>query len=59
MRPLLSLILLLALVLPAQAYDLMLRAAPASVYFSPRGGAQDALVQRIEQARESIYVLAY
>ena len=59
MRSLLSILLLLSLALPAQAYDLTLHDAPASVYFSPRGGAQNALVQRIDQARESIYVLAY
>lgn len=59
MRPLLSILLLLTLVLQAQAYDLKLHDAPASVYFSPRGGAQDAIVRRIDQARESIYVLAY
>jgi len=41
------------------AFDLTLRDTPAAVYFSPRGGAQDALVQRIDQARESICVLAY
>lgn len=41
------------------AFDLTLRDTPAAVYFSPRGGAQAALVQRIDQARESIFVLAY
>lgn len=30
-----------------------------SVYFSPRGGAQDALVHAIDNAQESIYVQAY
>jgi phosphatidylserine/phosphatidylglycerophosphate/cardiolipin synthase-like enzyme len=31
----------------------------AQVYFSPRGGAQDALVAEIGKAKESIYVQAY
>lgn len=36
-----------------------LHQVPAQVYFSPRGGAQDALVRTIGQARESILVQAY
>jgi len=59
MRRLLSLFLLLFLACPAQAYDLTLHDTPAEIHFSPRGGAQDALVARIDQARESIFVLAY
>lgn len=43
----------------AQAFDLTLHDTPASIYFSPHGGAQVALVHRIDQARESIFVLAY
>jgi phosphatidylserine/phosphatidylglycerophosphate/cardiolipin synthase-like enzyme len=43
----------------AHAYDLTLHDTQVEVHFSPRGGAQDALVQRIEQTRESVYVLAY
>jgi len=31
----------------------------AQVYFSPRGGAQDALINAIGNAKESIYVQAY
>jgi len=52
-------LLILALALPAQAFNLALHDAPAEVYFSPRGGAQDALVQRIEAAAQSVHVLAY
>lgn len=58
-RSVLSLLLLLFLAIPAQAFELTLHNAPTEIYFSPRGGAQDALVRRIDQARESIYVLAY
>lgn len=60
MRPLFSIFLLLALTSPAQALDLILPAdTPAAIYFSPRGGAQDALVHRIDQAKATIFVLAY
>ena len=51
--------LLLTLALPAQALDFTLQDAPASVYFSPHGGAQDAIVQRIDAATASIFILAY
>jgi phosphatidylserine/phosphatidylglycerophosphate/cardiolipin synthase-like enzyme len=44
---------------PVHAYDLTLHDTPAQVYFSPRGGAQEALIATIGQARESIYVQAY
>ena len=60
MRRLLPLFLLLCLSAPSYALDLTLPAdTPASVYFSPHGGAQDALVQRIDAAKASIFVLAY
>lgn len=60
MRRLIPLFLLLCLSAPSYALDLTLPAdTPASVYFSPRGGAQDALVQRIAAAQKSIFVLAY
>jgi phosphatidylserine/phosphatidylglycerophosphate/cardiolipin synthase-like enzyme len=58
-RPLVLLLLLLCLAIPAQAFELTLRDTPAEIHFSPRGGATDALVHRIDQARESIFVLAY
>jgi len=44
---------------PGIAADLILHDAPVSVYFSPKGGAQDALVDEIGKARESIFVQAY
>jgi len=46
-------------VVPAFAYDLTLQNTPVQVYFSPRGGAQDALVASIGQAKDSIFVQAY
>lgn len=46
-------------VAPAFAYDLTLQNTPVQVYFSPRGGAQDALVSTIGQAKDSIFVQAY
>lgn len=42
-----------------QAYDITLHDTPVSVYFSPRGGAQQAIVDTIGQAKETIYVQAY
>lgn len=41
------------------ADDITLHNAPASVYFSPKGGAQDALVDEIGKAKGSIFVQAY
>jgi phosphatidylserine/phosphatidylglycerophosphate/cardiolipin synthase-like enzyme len=43
----------------AYAYDLTLKDTPVSVYFSPRGGGQQAIVDVIGHAKESIYVQAY
>jgi phosphatidylserine/phosphatidylglycerophosphate/cardiolipin synthase-like enzyme len=61
MRRFLFLFLILTplFVAPARAFDLTLHDAPAHVYFSPHGGAQNAVVYCIGQARESVYVLAY
>lgn len=44
---------------PVCAYDLILKDTPVSVYFSPNGGGQQAIVDAIGQARESVYVQAY
>jgi len=55
-------ILLFCLLLPwspAHAYDLTLHDVPVSIYFSPNGGAQDAIINAIGQARESVWVQAY
>lgn len=55
------LILCFGLFLPQtiQAYDITLHDTPISVYFSPNGGAQRAIVDAIGKAKESIYVQAY
>ncbi len=50
---------LILVALPVQAYDLTIKDAPAQVYFSPKGGGQQAIVDAIGQAKESIYVQAY
>lgn len=57
----LSLLVFLLALLPGlgRAQDLVLHDVPAQVYFSPRGGAQEALVRAIQEARESIFVQAY
>lgn len=52
-------LLLILAALPALAYDLTLKDTPVSVYFSPKGGGQQAIVDAIGQARESVYVQAY
>lgn len=44
---------------PAFAYDLTLKDTPVSVYFSPKGGGQQAIVDAIGQAKETIYVQAF
>jgi len=53
--------LVIALIVgPATAADLVLpHDTQAHVYFSPRGGAQGAVVAEIAQAKESIFVQAY
>jgi len=45
--------------LSAQGFDLVLNDAPVTVYFSPNGGAQDAIVQAIDSAKQSIMVQEY
>jgi phosphatidylserine/phosphatidylglycerophosphate/cardiolipin synthase-like enzyme len=58
MRRLISTLLLL-FAFPVFASDLVLKNAPAQVYFSPNGGCTDAVVATIGHARKSIRVLAY
>ena len=60
MRKIASLCFVVALwVVPAFAYDLTLQNTPVQVFFSPRGGAQAALVATIGQAKDTIFVQAY
>ena len=49
----------LTIPVPADALDLVITDTPAQVYFSPKGGAQDAIVKTIAKAKETIYVQAY
>lgn len=44
---------------PAQAASLVLANSPVEVYFSPNGGAQDAIVREISKAKTSILMQAY
>jgi phosphatidylserine/phosphatidylglycerophosphate/cardiolipin synthase-like enzyme len=63
MRSLKLTVFMLAVILtmpwPARAASLMLTNTPVEVYFSPNGGAQDAIVREIDRARSSILVQAY
>ena len=54
-------IVLIFLLLPyaAPAVDVTLHNAPAQVYFSPDGGATDAIVNEIGKAKSEVLVQAY
>jgi hypothetical protein len=41
------------------ARDLTLNNAPAQVYFSPRGGCTEAVVEALIKARSEVFVQAY
>jgi len=56
---LLALALCLALPAAGSAADLVLRDTPARIFFSPNGGAQEAILRAIAEARHSILVQAY
>ena len=58
-RFLLCLGLLAALAGPAYPVDLILKDAPAQVFFSPHGGCTEALVKIIGKSEKSILVQAY
>lgn len=57
--PVLMLAMILIMTLPVRAASLVLTATPVEVYFSPKGGAQEAIVREIGMARSSILVQAY
>jgi len=59
MKKLFIVFCLLLVYTSAYAYDITLHDTPVSIYFSPKGGAQQAIVNAINQAKESIYVQAY
>jgi len=50
---------ILSLTLPLSASDLTLNNTPAHIYFSPNGGATDAIIQQIDAAKTDILVQAY
>lgn len=54
--PMLVLLFTGALARPA---ELVLRNAPAQVYFSPRGGCTEAIVAALRQAKKTVLVQAY
>ena len=54
-----SALLLLAAGFPGWSSDLALRNAPAQVFFSPRGGCTEAVVERLRAARKTVLVQAY
>ena len=60
-KSLIAFAVLIALSLPAagHAVDLTLRDAPTSVYFSPDGGATQAIVREIDRATLDVRVQAY
>jgi len=45
--------------LGASAVDLTLNNTPVQVYFSPRGGCTDAIIEEINQAKSEVLVQAY
>ena len=45
--------------LGAQALDLTLNNTPVQVYFSPRGGCTDAIINEIDQAKSEVLVQAF
>ena len=61
MRRTIALVVLLALSLPVagHAVDLSLTNAPTKLYFSPDGGATQAIVKEIDSATLEILVQAY
>jgi len=52
-------LLFLSLPLYGHSSDLILNNTPIQVYFSPHGGATDAIIQQINKARFEILVQAY
>lgn len=50
---------LLTQAVPSWAYDITLHDTKAEVYFSPKGGATEAIVRHLGQAKQTVYVLAY
>jgi len=53
------LLLILALPITGFAKDLTLTNAPTQVYFSPRGGCTEAIVEALDKAKSEVLVQAY
>ena len=58
-KGILAALLFLLPAFPTFAFDLTLKDTPVSLYFSPRGGGQKAIVDAIGLAKESVYVQAF
>lgn len=58
-RVFLLILLLLSPLALAPATEVNLTSAPAQVYFSPKGGCTEAVVNALDKAKESVYVQAY
>jgi phosphatidylserine/phosphatidylglycerophosphate/cardiolipin synthase-like enzyme len=57
--PLLFLSILLLVPLPSRSVEIVLRNTPVSIYFSPRGGCTQGIIDQIRQAKKEILVMAY
>jgi phosphatidylserine/phosphatidylglycerophosphate/cardiolipin synthase-like enzyme len=61
-KPLLSILILLTIISissHSNAVDLTLQNTPAHVYFSPRGGCTEAIINQINNAKSEILIQAY
>lgn len=59
MKKLILLLLILVLPVTVSARDLTLINAPTQVYFSPRGGCTEAIVDALDKAKSEVLVQAY
>ena len=57
--PIIILFLLVSCSLPIQPPEKSVPCPPLTVYFSPKGGAEEAIVKELENAKSSILVQAY
>jgi phosphatidylserine/phosphatidylglycerophosphate/cardiolipin synthase-like enzyme len=54
-----AILMVLVSVAVVQAYDLAFKNVPVQIYFSPAGGAQEAIVKELGNAKTDILVQAY
>lgn len=57
--PIILLILLVSCSLPLQSQEKLVSCPSLTVYFSPKGGAEEAIVKELDNAKTSIQVQAY